>query len=191
MKWASFILSLLIWMRWPWVRLRSLRDMLLSSFFYARKQGYWSLQMASLWTRHDHWMLGGLQSTTGEQPQLQRQQRQRSIKKDPTGPSRTHSQYVPEGVPLINEDSQGHRDRIFMFHFMQDLYVYTWLLGQYLTQQVDTWGASQHLRDRFSSEPPAPFYGGYQYPGMDTPIQLRGPVQQQHHHQSHFSQPTP
>lgn len=58
---------------------------------------------------------------------------------DPIGPTRPQSQYVPDGVPLADEDSQGHRDRMSMLCFMQPFCAHTGLLGRYLTHQVDTW----------------------------------------------------
>ncbi|KAI5414803.1 hypothetical protein KIW84_040316 [Lathyrus oleraceus] len=48
--------------------------------------------------------------------------------------------------------------------------------GRYLTHQSDTWASAQRFRDRFSGEPSAPHYSHYRYPGMETPIQLGGPI---------------
>lgn len=99
-------------------------------------------------------------------------------------------QHIPEGVPLADEDSQAHRNQMSMFCFIQDLCVHTRLLGHYLTHQVDMWGVAQHFRDHFSGNPPATYYGCYQYSGIETPIQIGGPIQQQPH-QTRFTQPTP
>ncbi|KAI5439754.1 hypothetical protein KIW84_025219 [Lathyrus oleraceus] len=91
-----------------------------------------------------------------------------------SGPRRPQLQHLHLGVPLIDEDSQAHMDQ----------------MRRYLTHQVDTWAASQRLRDRFYGDPPSMFYGHYQWPGMETPIQLGGPIQQhRYHHMTPFSLP--
>ncbi|KAI5400661.1 hypothetical protein KIW84_065519 [Lathyrus oleraceus] len=84
------------------------------------------------------------------------------------------------GVPEFTDGRMEHRDRMSMFCFMHDFCAHTGFPGRYLAHQVDTWGVSQCFRDRFSGDPLTPFYDLYQYPGMDTPILLGGPVQ---HHQ--------
>ncbi|KAI5394897.1 hypothetical protein KIW84_061500 [Lathyrus oleraceus] len=46
--------------------------------------------------------------------------------------------------------------------------------------QVDTWAAAQRFRDPFAGEPPASHYDRYRYSGIETLIQLGGPIHPQH-----------
>ncbi|KAI5435345.1 hypothetical protein KIW84_021957 [Lathyrus oleraceus] len=69
----------------------------------------------------------------------------------------------------------------------EDFCPHTGLLGRYLTHEVDVWAASQRFRDKFLGDPSTTFYARYQYPGMETPIQLGGPIQQQQYHQTLIS----
>ncbi|KAI5446802.1 hypothetical protein KIW84_014588 [Lathyrus oleraceus] len=98
--------------------------------------------------------------------------------------------HIPKGLPLANEDSQAHKDKINMIFFMHNFYAHTGLPRCYLTHQVDTWTTTQCFRDCFSEDPSTPFYGRYQYLRIETPIQLGGPVQRPSW-QSPFSQHTP
>lgn len=79
------------------------------------------------------------------------------------------------------EDFQIHLYCMTQFCFIQDMYAHMGALGRYLTHQSDTWAIAQRFRDCFSRETPTPYYGHYRYHGMETPIQLGGPVSQQPH----------
>lgn len=71
------------------------------------------------------------------------------------------SQHIPEGVPLVDKDSQAHKDKMSIFCFMQDFCVHTGLPRRYLTHQVDTWVVTQCFRDLFSGDPSASLYVRY------------------------------
>lgn len=92
------------------------------------------------------------------------------------GPRWNQPHHAPGGVTLANKDSQADRDMMSMFCFMQNFSTYIGLLGSYLTHLVDTRVAARRFWDIMSGDPPTPFYGRYHYPGMETPIQFRGPI---------------
>lgn len=95
--------------------------------------------------------------------------------------SRAQPQHIPEGVPFADEDSQAHMDWMSMLYFMQKNCSHNRLPERYLTYRMETWRAAQRFRDRFSRDLLAPYYGCYHFPGIETPIQLGGPVQQHPH----------
>lgn len=80
---------------------------------------------------------------------------------------------MPLEIPSVDDDdSQAHLDRMSQLYSMQDMFVHFGVSGHNLNHQVDTWAAAQSFRDHLAGEPPAPHYGRYRYPEIETPIQL-------------------
>lgn len=77
------------------------------------------------------------------------------------GPNIPYPQYMLEGVPHVDEDSQAQRGRMKMFCLMQDFYAHTGLLGHYLTHEVDMWGTIHIFKDRYLGDPPSSLYRHY------------------------------
>lgn len=142
--------------------------------------------MAALWTWHWHWMLDGLLSTPRGLHELKRYQLQRNVQQSLSDPTDINSSMNLREFLLLTRTLKHTRTGWLCSTscktFVKAL---SHLSGGYMGSYSSFW---RYIFRR----PPTLFYGHYQYPMMDSLIQLRGLVHQQHHHhQSPFSQPTP